>query len=288
MKAVVISGASSGIGRAIAEHLARAGWLVFAGIRKPGDGAALTEAVPSIRPVLLDVTQPEQIEAAVTEVAAALGGGRLAGLVNNAGIAQMGPLAVQPLEQIRAHFEVNVFGAIAATQAFAPLLGTDPERTGDPGRIINITSVGGRIASPFLGAYTATKHAMESVTDTLRRELLVFGIDAIAVGPGAVKTPIWDKAETANEDRPYKDTAWADALERFSDVMLEGGRDGLPVEEIARVVERALTATSPRARYAPVPDKLVNFTIPTRLPKRWLDRIFASRFGIRRLSGSGA
>ncbi|MEM7767918.1 MAG: SDR family NAD(P)-dependent oxidoreductase [Pseudomonadota bacterium] len=282
MQAVVITGASSGIGRAIAEYLARRGWTVFAGIRKPEDGKALTETVPAIRPILLDVTRPEHIETAIAEVGAALGDARLAGLINNAGIAKMGPLALQPLDEIRSHFEVNVFGAIAASQAFAPLLGMDTARTGQPGRIINITSVGGKLASPFLGAYTATKHAMESVTDTLRRELLVYGIDAIAVGPGAVKTPIWDKAEDANGDAPYQDTAWAEPIQKFSDTMLAGGRDGLEPEHIARIVETALTADKPKARYAPVPDKLTNFTIPTRLPKRWLDSIFASRFGIKR------
>jgi len=275
MRAVVITGASTGIGRAIAEHLARSGWKVFAGIRKAEDGEALVAAVPAISPLMLDVTE---------EVASAIGEATLGGLVNNAGIARMGPLAIQPMDEIRAHFEVNVFGAIAASQGFAPLLGMDTARKGEPGRIVNITSVGGKIASPFLGAYTATKHAMESVTDTLRREMLVYGIDAIAVGPGAVRTPIWDKAEDANEGQPYQDTAWAGSIEAFSKVMLEGGRDGLAPETVAEVVETALTARKPKARYAPVPNKLTNFTVPTRLPKRWLDSIFASRFNIERRS----
>lgn len=284
MRAVVITGASTGIGRAIAEHLARSGWKVFAGIRKPEDGEALVAAVPAISPLMLDVTEPGSVRTAVEEVASAIGEATLGGLVNNAGIARMGPLAIQPMDEIRAHFEVNVFGAIAAAQAFAPLLGMDTTRKGDPGRIVNITSVGGKIASPFLGAYTATKHAMESVSDTLRREMLVYGIDAIAVGPGAVRTPIWDKAEDANEGQPYQDTAWAGSIEAFSKVMLEGGRDGLAPETVAEVVETALSARKPKARYAPVPNKLTNFTVPTRLPKRWLDSIFASRFNIERRS----
>ncbi|MEM0986005.1 MAG: SDR family NAD(P)-dependent oxidoreductase [Pseudomonadota bacterium] len=282
MQAVVITGASTGIGRAIAEHLAGRGWLVFAGVRKESDGEPLKAAVPAIRPILLDVTKPEHIENAVVTVSDSIGDAKLGGLINNAGIAKMGPLAIQPLDEIRSHFEVNVFGALAASQAFAPLLGMDTNRAGQPGRIVNITSVGGRIASPFLGAYTATKHAMESVTDTLRRELLIYGIDAIAVGPGAVKTPIWDKAEDANGDAPYQDTVWAEPIKAFSDAMLTGGRDGLEPDLIARVVEKALTAPKPKARYAPVPDKLTNFTIPTRLPKRWVDRVFASRFGLKR------
>ena len=280
MKTVVITGASTGIGFAIASHLAAKGWQVFAGIRKASDGAPLQAAHQAIKPILLDVTNPEQIETAVAEIREALDGSKLDGLINNAGIAMMGPLAVQPMDQFKAHFDVNVFGLLRASQAFAPLLGMDQSLTGESGRIINITSVGGRLASPFLGAYTATKHAVESMTDSLRRELVVFGIDAIAVGPGAVRTPIWDKAERDNQDQPYADTVWAKPIEAFSETMLEGGRTGLAPEVIAKTVETALTATKPKARYAPVPDKLTNFTLPMMLPKRMVDRFFWKRFGM--------
>lgn len=280
MRSVVITGASTGIGRATAEHLARKSWRVFAGVRKLEDGAPLKAAHDNIEPILLDVTQPDQVEAAVATVSADLKGEKLAGLVNNAGIANMGPLAVQPLDQFQAHFEVNVFGLLRATQAFVPMLGMDEHRTGNPGRIVNITSVGGKLASPFLGAYTATKHAVESMTDSLRRELVVFGIDAIAVGPGAVRTPIWDKAEEVNVSNPYGNSPWADAIDTFSDTMLKGGRDGLPPEQIAKVIETALTAKSPKARYAPVPNKLTNFTLPMLLPKRTVDSFFWKRFNL--------
>jgi NAD(P)-dependent dehydrogenase (short-subunit alcohol dehydrogenase family) len=282
MKTVVITGASTGIGRATAEYLARNGWQVFAGIRKDSDGAALTEADARIKPILLDVTQPEQVAEAVETVRAALDGQKLAGLVNNAGIANMGPLALQPIDQFEAHFSVNVFGLLRASQAFAPLLGMDETLTGDPGRIVNITSVGGRLSAPFLGAYTATKHAVESMTDSLRRELVLFGIDAIAVGPGAVKTPIWDKAEDANSSNPYANSPWAEPIEKFSETMLEGGRTGLDPEVIAKTIETALTAAKPKARYAPVPDKLTNFTLPMLLPKRVVDGFFWKRFGMAR------
>lgn len=278
MRSVVITGASTGIGRATAEHLARKSWRVFAGVRKPEDGEPLKRAHENIEPLLLDVTQPEQVEAAVATVSQQLQGEKLGGLVNNAGIATMGPLAVQSLDQFQAHFEVNVFGLLRATQAFVPLLGMDEHRTGKPGRIVNITSVGGKLASPFLGAYTATKHAVESMTDSLRRELVIFGIDAIAVGPGAVKTPIWDKAEQTNTGNPYGNTPWSEAIDIFSDTMLKGGRDGLPAEKVAKVIETALTAASPKARYAPVPDKLTNFTLPMLLPKRTVDSFFWKRF----------
>lgn len=280
MRTVVITGASTGIGRSTAERLAARGWQVFAGVRSDSDGEVLLAANSRIKPILLDVTNPVQVESAVEVVRQALGGQKLAGLVNNAGIANMGPLALQSMEQFQAHFEVNVFGLLRATKAFLPLLGMDQDLDGNPGRIINITSVGGRLASPFLGAYTATKHAVESMTDSLRRELAVFGIDAIAVGPGAVKTPIWDKAEQDNRDTPYSDSLWAEPIEKFSQTMLDGGRDGLNPEIIARTIETALTAPKPKARYAPVPQKFTNFTLPLLLPKRMVDGVFWKRFGM--------
>ena len=150
-KTVVITGASTGIGAATARHLSQQGWCVFAGVRKKADGDRLKDgAAGDLRPIILDVTDPESVEAAVKTVADALGTTRLAGLVNNAGIARMGPLALQPLEDFEAHFSVNVFGMLRVTQAFVPLLGSDPARTGSPGRIVNITSVGGKISAPFL------------------------------------------------------------------------------------------------------------------------------------------
>lgn len=280
MKTALITGASTGIGRATATHLAKQGWTVFAGVRKEADGEALSEnAVGDLRPILLDVVKTDQIEAAARTIGDHLGQDRLAGLVNNAGIAMMGPLALQPMDEFRAHFEVNVFGLLAVTQAFVPLLGGSEDRTGAPGRIVNITSVGGKLASPFLGAYTATKHAVEAMTDTIRRELAVYGIDAIAIGPGSVRTPIWDKAEEKNEGRPYDNSVWSKPLKVFEEVMLKGGRDGLDPLEIARIVEEALTAEKPKARYAPVPNKLMNFTIPSLLPKRRVDKALWDRFG---------
>ncbi|MEZ6000144.1 SDR family oxidoreductase [Hyphomonas sp.] len=283
MKTVIITGASTGIGAGAACYMAAKGWRVFAGVRKHADGEILKlKATGDLRPILLDVTKPDQVAAAVETVSGALDGECLSGLVNNAGIAKMGPLAIQPMEDFRAQFEVNVFGLLAMTQACVPLLGADPARTGPPGRIVNITSVGGRLSSPFLGAYAATKHAVEAMTDTLRRELVIYGIDAIAIGPGSVKTPIWDKAEAENTDSPYAASDWGDALKQFEQVMLSGGRSGLTPEEVASYIETALAADKPKARYAPVPDKLTNWTIPTCLPKRMLDGIFWKRFGLKK------
>ena len=282
MKTVVITGASTGIGRAAAEYLAGQGWKVFAGVRQHSDGEPLKQANANIIPLILDVTRPDQVKGAAGAVSKALEGKTLGGLVNNAGIANMGPLALQPLDEFGQHFDVNVFGLMRATQAFLPLLGMDEDREGRPGRIVNITSVGGRLSAPFLGAYAATKHAVEALTDSLRRELIVYGIDAIAIGPGSVKTPIWDKAEDMNKHEPYASTVWAKPIEQFADVMLKGGREGLDPKVIGETIEKALSSEKPKARYAPVPGKLVNWIIPTHLPKRMLDGIFARRFGLRK------
>ena len=280
MKSIIITGASSGLGESISIRFAQEGWLVFAGVRNEDDAKSLTEKEPKIQPVFLDVSKPEQIKATVDLVTEKLDGQTLGGLVNNAGIAKLGPLALQDIDEFIQHFEVNAFGGLRMAQAFLPLLGTNESLNGDPGRIINITSVGGELPSPFLGAYTASKHAMESITDSLRRELMVYGIDSISIGPGSVKTPIWKKAKEANAAEQYKDSAWKDSLKTFLDVMIEGGEDGLETEDIADVVYEAMTADKPKARYAPVPNKLINYTLPTMLPERLVDKIFAKKFDI--------
>ncbi|MAP93886.1 MAG: short-chain dehydrogenase [Ponticaulis sp.] len=280
MQSVLISGASTGIGRSTAEYFAAKGWRVYAGVRKQEDARALVEANADIVPVTLDVTKKETLDAAIGLIDSQLDGGTLSGVVNNAGIANMAPIALQSLEDFKAHFEVNCFGALALTQAVLPLLGMDEARTGKPGRIVNITSMGGELTAPFLGAYCATKHAMESLTDSFRRELMMFGIDAITVGPGSVKTPIWDKAGEANKETPYADTPWGEPLKAFADDFIKGGDDGLEPEVVAETVFEALTAREPKARYAPVPNKLTSWTLPRLLPRRMLDKIMAKRYGL--------
>ena len=280
MKSIVITGASTGIGRAVAEHMAAQGWKVFAGVRKAADGDALVAAQPSIIPVILDVTNPGQIRAATQIVSDQLDGHTLSGLVNNAGIAEMGPLPVQPMDEIRKHFDINVLGVIEVTQNFLPLLGTETDRTGAAGRIINISSFGGRIPSPFLGAYCATKTALESLTDSFRRELLPFGIDAITVAPGAIKTPIWDKSEDHLAKSPYANTVWNEPIKSYNEMFLQAGANGWPASKIAELVESALTIAKPKAYYAVGPERLTNYSVARRLPKRLLDKGMGKRFGL--------
>jgi len=278
----VVTGASTGIGRGAVRVLAGHGWRVFAGVRKPADADLLRQEFgDKVAPVLFDVTDAAAVRAAAAEVRARLGGRTLQGLVNNAGMAAGGPLAYEPVDEIRRVFEVNVFGAVTVSQAFIPLLGADRALTGGPGRIVNITSVAGRLAPPFLGDYAMSKHALEAFTDSLRRELMIYGIDVIAIGPGAVATPIWDKAEKADETA-YANTDYAAVLKKFKDYFIADGRKGLPPGRIGEAIHRALTAPKPRARYAVVPNRLVNWTIPTLLPKRVVDRLIAKRLGLTR------
>jgi NAD(P)-dependent dehydrogenase (short-subunit alcohol dehydrogenase family) len=279
-RVVVVTGVSTGIGRAIARVLVGHGVHVFGSVRRVGDGAAVHDELgPAFTPLLFDVTDPDAIAASVPVVAEALGGRTLFGLVNNAGIAVGGPLIHQPLEEVRRHLEVNTIGALAATQAFARLLGVDGARAGKPGRIVNISSVAGRVSAPFLGAYAASKRALEGMSHSLRRELMLYGIDVIIINPGAIVTPIWDKAEATTTAR-YASTDYVPFLERFLKAALKSGRAGLPPESVGDAVWTALTADRPRASYPVVRQRLLAWLVPRALPARVLDRLIARRLGL--------
>ena len=276
-RSVVVTGVSTGIGLATARVLARHGAHVFGSVRKVADADRLrAELRDRFTPLVFDVTDVRAIRAAVPIVADRLEGETLMGLVNNSGIAVGGPLLHQPLEEVRQHLEVNTLGALATVQAFAPLLGTDRTRSGKPGRIVNISSVAGRISAPFLGAYAASKRALEGMSHSLRRELLLYGIDVIIVNPGSVVTPIWDKAEK-NDPSRYAGTDYEPMLRRFLQRALRSGRSGLPADAVGEVVWTALTARRPRTFYPVVRRRLLNWTIPLALPARIIDRLIAKR-----------
>ncbi len=282
MKSVVVTGSSTGIGWGCVKVLTGAGYHVFGSVRKEEDGARLREEFGKhFTPLLFDVTDAQAVARGAAQVGEALGSTRLAGLVNNAGIAVFGPLAHQPVDDFRQQLEVNVVGQIIVTQAFLPLLGMDATRTGDPGRIINMSSIGGKMGAPFLGAYAASKFALEGVSDSLRRELDLYGIDVIIIGPGAVATPIWGKAEDVGLG-PYEGTDYEPALQKFADYFLEQGRSGFPPEKLGRAVLNALTARKPKWRYAVVPGYVTNWLLPNLLPRRMVDRLICGRLGLTR------
>ncbi|MGH6682145.1 MAG: SDR family NAD(P)-dependent oxidoreductase, partial [Bradyrhizobium sp.] len=203
----------------------------------------------------------------------------LAGLVNNAGVAIAGPVLELPVEQFRTQLNVNVIGPIIATQAFGPLLGVDPQLNGPKGRIVMISSVAGRSGNPMTPAYAASKHAIEGLSESLRRELMLFGIDVIIVAPGPVKTPIWSKGQQAVDTSRYANSPYLPALQKVRDYMMHLDSIGLPPERIAEVVVEALTSPRPKVRYQIAPDPMRHF-VTAYLPKRTVDRIIAKRLGL--------
>jgi len=279
MQSVVVTGVSTGIGWGITKVLIQHGFRVFGSVRKTQDAERLSnEFGEGFVPLLFDVTDEAGVQAAAQHVRGQLNGETLFGLVNNAGIAVPAPLMHLSTDDFRHQIEVNLVSVLVVTKAFLPLLGTDHSLRGDPGRIINISSVGGKRGSPFLGAYVASKHALEGFSESLRRELMLYGIDVIIIGPGSVATPIWDKAEKLDISI-YGDTEYAEAIRRIYKYMIQDGRNGYPPEKVGEVVWHALTTPRPHVRYAVVPGNFFSRLIPMLLPNRVLDRIIARNLG---------
>jgi NAD(P)-dependent dehydrogenase (short-subunit alcohol dehydrogenase family) len=279
-RTVVITGASSGIGRACALHLAAQGFQVFAGVRKARDGAALrAESGGAVAPIEIDVTDPATIGAAMLAVRAQLGGRGLDGLVNNAGIGSAAPVEYMSAELLRRQFEVNVFGQIAVTQAFLPLLREAR------GRIVNMGSVGGHIAIPFGGALCGSKSAFRSLNDALRLELHPDGIYVCLIEPGSIHTPAVDKTlgdiEAVIGALPRAGAArYGDRLREFARRAYARETNGSPPEVVAQAVHHALTARRPRVRYPVGADARALVILPRLLPDRLLDRLRLWLFGM--------
>lgn len=279
-RTALVTGTVSGIGRATTARLVAEGWHVFATVMDKAEAEDVKSAFgDAVTTLIVDVTDGVSVTAAAKAVETALGDRRLDGLVNNAGIAVAGPAMELPIEDFQHQLEVNVTGVLRVTQAFGPLLGTDPDREGGPGRIVMLSSVAGQLGSPFLAPYVASKHAIEGLSKSLRIELQHYGIDVIMIGPGIVATPIWEKAQ-AIDDAPYRQSPLYQAMRNVRDYFAEAGPAGLPPETIADRICRALSDKSPRLRYALVPGRLANWSIPKLLPDRLLDRIVARRAGI--------
>jgi NAD(P)-dependent dehydrogenase (short-subunit alcohol dehydrogenase family) len=277
MKSIVITGASTGIGWATAKLLLDRGFRVFGSVRNQADADRLkTEFGANFTPLLFDVTDEAAVRAAAREVRSAVNGETLAGLVNNAGIGVAGAVLEISADAFRRQMEVNVIGPIVVTQAFGPLLGSDPTLKGPKGRIVMISSVAGKSGNPLASAYAASKHAIEGLSESLRREMMLFGVDVIIIAPGAVKTPIWsktDKTELATNS-PY-----APALEKIRAFTRHLSEIGLPPEKIAERILEALTSANPKVRYQITPDPMRHLIMSV-LPKRTVDRLIAKRLNL--------
>jgi len=276
----VITGTSSGIGRATALRLDAAGFRVFAGVRRQADGEALRGAAsPRLVPLVLDVTDAASVEAAAKDVEATVGAVGIQGLVNNAGIAVAAVLEFVDLDDLRRQFEVNVVGAAAVTRAFLPLV-----RRGG-GRLVNVSSDGGYIASPFLGPYAASKFALEALSDALRRELRTWNVPVSVIEPGSIETPIWEKGrgEAARVRAGLPEEArrlYGPALERIEAYFAKAANRAIPADAVARAVEHALTAPRPRIRYRVGSDARLDRLLSRILPDRALDALLARMTGL--------
>lgn len=275
---VVVTGASSGIGRACALELDARGFRVLAGYRNPADGESLrAEGSARLTPVRVDVADAQSVAAMAAEVGRETGPAGLAGLVNNAGIAVAAPVEFLPLDALRRQLEVNVVGQVAVTQALLPLLRRAR------GRIVNIGSVSGRFAAPFLGPYAASKHAMEALNDSLRVELRPWGIQVAMVEPGVIATPIWTRSLASAREMIDGFPPEAEALYGGPMGTLQGrveALDGIPPAAVARAVLHALTARRAKARYVVGRDAKVRLAIG-RLPTRLRDLLIARALGER-------
>lgn len=275
---ILITGISTGIGYGAAKQFLQRGYVVFGSVRTQADADRLqAEFGDQFTPLLFDVTDADAVNQVAQKLTEQLTNSGLGCLVNNAGIAIGGPLQHQPVEIIRHHFEVNVFGLLRVTQAFLPLLGARDKHPVQPGRILNISSVNGQVAIPFMGAYVGSKHALEGMSHSLRRELALFGIKVIIVGPGAVKTPIWGKGTDISG---YQHTIYYPAMQWFLKQVEAAEARGFSVDYLGERIVEIYETNRPRIRYALVPNKFTGWLLSQLLPDRTFDWILGRMSGL--------
>ena len=274
-KIIVITGASTGIGRACAMHFDQLGFSVFAGVRRDADGAALRSAASDrLTPLRIDVTDGATIAAAREQIEATASGRGVHGLVNNAGVGVGGPLEFVPLDDLRRQLEVNVIGQVAVTQAFLPMLRQAR------GRIVYIGSIAGRMATPFIAPYAASKFALEAISDALRVELRPWGIGVAIVEPGSIATPIWEKAkdttkQVSDDLSPEGHELYGAAVSSLREVMADFEKRAIPAERVAKAVAHALLSKRPKTRYLVGTDARIQAALAAVVPDRINDRLIA-------------
>ncbi|MCC6157934.1 MAG: SDR family oxidoreductase [Deltaproteobacteria bacterium] len=270
---VLVTGSSTGIGRATARLLARLGFFVFAAVRKDADSESWrAEGQDRIEPVILDVTRPETISATMTHIETRVGNAGLFGLVNNAGIGLGGPVEFLPMDDLRRQFEVNFFGLVAVTQAAMPLIRRAR------GRVVHVSSASGLVSQPFAGPYCASKFALEAMADAMRMELRSAGIQVSIVEPGRIKTPIWDRT-LAEADRlranmsPKAEEYYGAELDQITSIVKKAEASGIPAEHVAEAILHALSSPFPRIRYLVGMDARIQVLAAKLLPTRAFDAL---------------
>jgi NAD(P)-dependent dehydrogenase (short-subunit alcohol dehydrogenase family) len=278
-KDVVVTGVSTGIGWGTTKVLVWKGFRVFGSVRKQADAdRLLRDFGKGFVPLMMDITDADAVHQAAQKVGSMIGDRNLVGLVNNAGIVVSGPLLYLRPSDYRRQLDVNMIAPLVVIQAFAPLLGTDKKRQGPTGRIVNITSSGAKVPIPLLGAYSASKSGLEGMSDVLRLELTLFGIDLVMIEPGFVNTTMYDKGEKEDLSE-FKPTEYWGAVQKFQKFIVAEGRKGFSPERLGEAVHLALSAAKPKARYAVIKQRFKNWTLPRLLPARMLDAVVAKQLG---------
>src|SRR5271163_1708823 len=282
-KDVVVTGVSTGIGWGTTKVLVSKGFGVFGSVRKQADADRLPSVFgDGFVPLMMDITDADAVHHAAQKVGSMIGDRNLVGLVNNAGIVVSGPLLYLRPSEYRRQLEVNMISPLVVIQAFAPLLGTDKRRQGPPGRIVNISSSGAKIPIPLIGAYSSSKCGLEGMSDALRIEMMLFGIDVVMIEPGTVNTSMYDKGEKEDLSE-FKQTEYWEAVQNFQKwIVNEARTNGLPPERLGEAVHVALSTAKPKARYAVVPQRFKNWTLPRLLPTRMLDSYLAKQMGLKK------
>lgn len=273
---VLITGSSTGIGRACALHLATNGWTVHAGVRKAADGQALQrEAGNTLRSIVLDITDAASIASAAAEIHQRVGTAGLSGLVNNAGVCFFGPVETVSIDEWRKQFEINVFGQIAVTQAMLPILRAGVSASGTAA-IVMMSSIAGRVGQPILGPYCASKFALEAVSDALRCELAADKISVSILEPGAIKSEIWRKAQEDAQSMDRNNPAYERyrlIMDGTAKIAMEAEQRAVPAIRVAREVERCLTLRRPPIRRLIGFDAKMSAQMAKVMPRRMFDRL---------------
>ncbi len=273
-KNILITGVSTGVGYALAKIFVNSGYVIYGSVRKEEDAERLKKDFGlNFHPLLFDVTDHKAVDFANKELEEHIGDEGLGGLINNAGVAVGGPFMNIDIEEYRYQFEVNVIGLVRVTQAFLPLLGARKNHAVQPGKVFQISSVSGKMGMPFLSPYVGSKHAIEGISHCLRRELQLFGIDVITIGPGPIKTPIWDKGINIQQEAKYKNSPFYRSLKIFQDVFVADAiKHSWTSERTAEIILNIFEKNNPKTRYTLVSQRFKNWTLPRLLPARMLDK----------------
>jgi NAD(P)-dependent dehydrogenase (short-subunit alcohol dehydrogenase family) len=280
-KNILITGASTGIGYDVTKIFVANGYTVFGSVRKQTDADRLQKDLgENFKPLLFDVADYDAVDKSAKWLEKEIGDVGLGGLINNAGIAVGGPLMDLSIDDYKHQFDVNVFGLIKVTQAFLPLLGAKANHPSAPGKIIQISSVSGRMGMPFVSPYVGSKHAVEGITECLRKELLLYGIDVVLIEPGPIKTPIWEKSMNPLFDK-FKDSVYLPSMKKSHEKFMGPAVEkALPSQKAAQIIFKEFEKKRSSARKIIIAQKFKNWTLPRLLPTRTMDKLIGKALGL--------